>query len=228
MELKACIEALRLATGNHCPVAPDGYDKIVIFTDSMYVLEGVPRAEHIWPKNNWLTRENEPVMSPDLWKELLRLKRRAGRVEFKKVKAHKTNPHNKRVDVLAKESADLAGGGRPTPRMVARKLSPRKTEARVVPMRGQTETIRIVVVRPVQGQPHAAYKYEVVGEGSPDHGAVDDAFCRHAVGQLRRAHIYEVRFADAGSGRWIEEVVQEIDRGEAGPDDEDVEVVDGS
>lgn len=66
MELKACIEALRLVTGVHCPIAVDSYDKIVLFTDSMYVLEGVPRAEHVWPKNNWLTRENEPVMSPEL------------------------------------------------------------------------------------------------------------------------------------------------------------------
>lgn len=96
-------------------------------------------------------------------------------------------------------------------------------------MRGQTETIRIIVVRPVPGQPHAAYKYEVIGEESPDHGAVDDAFCSNAVAQLRRAHIYEVRFAEAGNGRWIDEVVQEIDRGEgdSGREDaEDVEAVD--
>jgi hypothetical protein len=96
--------------------------------------------------------------------------------------------------------------------MVGRKTSTQKTEPRIVPMRGQTETIRIVVVRPIPGQPHHAYKYEVVGEDSPNRGAVDDAFAKNDVAALRRAHIYEIRFSEEGSGRWIQEVVREIDR----------------
>jgi len=67
----------------------------------------------------------------------------AGRVEFRHVKAHKTNPYNKRVDKLAKDAADIAQRQRLAPKMVARKSSPRKTEPRAVPMRGQTKTFRI-------------------------------------------------------------------------------------
>lgn len=212
MELKACIEALRLATSQHCPVQAESYEKIVIFTDSMYVLEGVPQAEYHWPRSDWLTRENEPVLNPELWQELVRLKKRARRVDFKKVKAHKTNPHNKLVDKLAKESADLADRQRPASRMVGRKTSSRKTEPRVVPMKGQTETIRIIVVRAIPGQPHHAYKYEVIGKDSPNFGAVDDAFAKNEVAALRRAHDYEVRFSESGRGRWIEEMVREIER----------------
>jgi hypothetical protein len=28
---------------------------------------------------------------------------------------------------------------------------------------------------------------------------------------MRRGHVYEVRFAEAGRGRWIEEVIREIE-----------------
>jgi hypothetical protein len=76
-------------------------------------------------------------------------------------------------------------------------------------MRGQVETIRIVVVRHVSAR-NQAYKYEVVGENSPDLGAVDDVFAKQDV-WMRRGHVYEVRFADAGQGRWIKEVIREIE-----------------
>lgn len=214
MELMAAIEALRLATSRHCPVLEDAYSKVVIYSDSLIVVDGISWAESIWPRNNWLTRENEPVLNPDLWQELVRLRRRAGRVEFRHVKGHKTNPYNTLADRLAKEAADLVlpqRSGRP-PKMVARKLSPRLTEPGVVPMRGQTERIRIVLVRAIRGQPHHAYKYEVVREESPDFQSVDDAFALNDLVAMRRAHIYEVRFAGGERGRWIEEVVREIER----------------
>jgi hypothetical protein len=76
-------------------------------------------------------------------------------------------------------------------------------------MRGQVETIRIVVVRHVSAR-NQTYKYEVVGENSPDLGAVDDVFAKQDA-WMRRGHVYEVRFADAGRGRWIEEVIREIE-----------------
>lgn len=105
----------------------------------------------------------------------------------------------------------LAQRSRRPPKMVTRKRSPRLTEPGVVPMRGQTETIRIVLVRAIRGQPHHAYKYEVVREESPDFQSVDDAFALNDRVAMRRAHIYEVRFAEDERGRWIEEVVREIE-----------------
>jgi ribonuclease HI len=212
MELMAPIEALRLVTSQHPPVPRDSYRKIVVYADSLLVVNGISSAEFDWPRRGWLTRENEPVLNPDLWQELVRLKRRAGRVEFRHVKAHKTNPYNRRADKLAGEAADLAQRPRLAPKMVTRKRSPRQTEPRVVPMRGQTETIRILVVRAIRGQPHHYYKYEVVRKHSPDFQAVDDAFALNDRVVMRRAHIYEVRFAESGQGRWIEEVVREIER----------------
>lgn len=213
MELMAPIEALRLITGQQPPVPKDGYSKIVIYADSMLVINGIRAAESSWPERGWLTKENEPVHNPDLWQELVKLRRRAGRVDFRHVKGHKTNSYNKRVDKLAKAAADLTLVTRRQEKMVTRKTSPRQTEARVVPMRGQTETIRIVAVRAIRGQPHHAYKYEVIREGSLNFQDVDDAFAMNDKVAMRRAHIYEVRFADMEHrGRWIEEVVREIPR----------------
>jgi ribonuclease HI len=210
MELMACIEALKDVAGRRPSVPRDTYEKIVIYTDSMYVLDNVYQAEFVWPTTKWLTRENEPVLNADLWKDLVRLKQRAGRVEFRRVQGHKTNPHNKAVDKLAKESARSAYLDMTPAPMVARKRSPRKTEPRVVAMRGQQETIRILVVRDVPGQPYHAYKYEVVSEDSPDFQAVDDAFALDGEVELRRSHIYQVRFSPTGKGRWIEEVLAEV------------------
>jgi ribonuclease HI len=210
MELTACVEALKLATGRRSPVAGDSYRKIVVYTDSVYVHDNVYNAEAVWPGTRWMTRDGEPVMSPDLWKDLVRFKQRAGRVEFRKVKAHKANPHNKAVDRLAKESARAAAGPMRTPREARRKTSPRRTERGSVRIRGQVETIRIVARRDISGQPHHVYKYEVVDVASEDFEAVDDAFAPDGKVELRPHHTYRVRFG-AGPGRWIDEVVDEVE-----------------
>ena len=108
MELMAFVEALKLVTGRRSPWTRSSYDKIVIYTDSTYVQDHIYQAEHVWPTQSWLTRENEPVQNPDLWKDLVRLKKKAGRVEFRWVRGHGTNTHNKAVHRLAKESARRA------------------------------------------------------------------------------------------------------------------------
>jgi ribonuclease HI len=212
MELTACIDALRVVTSQHPPVPKSSYRKIVVYADALLVVNGIGAAKSVWPQRDWMTRENEPVLNPDLWEELVRLKRKAGRVEFRHVKSHKGNPYNERVDKLAQEAADLAWRPQRSPKKVTRKRSSRQTDPRVVPMRGQTETIRIVVVRGIRGQPHHAYKYEVVREDSPHFEAVDDAFAKNGVIAMRRGRVYEVRFAVAERrGRWIEEVLREVE-----------------
>jgi ribonuclease HI len=212
MELTAAIEALRRVTGSLSPVAKTAYEKIVIYPDALYVVDHVHAAEHLWPGANWVKRDGEPVLNPDLWQELVRLKRRAGRVEFRHVKGHGSNPHNDAVDKLAQKAADLAREPVRAAPMVARKRSPRQTEPRAVPVNGQVETIRIISVRGIRGRPHHIYKYEVVTEDSPYASTIDDVFAKDGEFALRRNHEYEVRFGPAGQGRWLAEVLQEIER----------------
>lgn len=212
MELTACIEALKHANGRHSPIARTTYEKIVIYTDSIYVQDHVYLAEVVWPTNGWITREGEPVLSPDLWNELIRQKQLAGRVEFRRVQGHKTNPHNKAVDKLAKESAQVANKQMLSRRVARRKTTSQKTVPRSVRMRGQIDMIRIISVRDIRGQRHHAYKYEIIGDQSPDLGAVDDVFAADGEVELAVGHHYEVCFASPGRGRWIQEVLREIDR----------------
>jgi ribonuclease HI len=212
MELTACIEALRLVSGQKPPVPKSSYRKIVIYADLLLIVTGAKAAEGSWPERDWRTLENEPVMHVNLWEELVRLKKRAGWVEIRKTKAHSNNRYNELADDLAKEAAELAREKRRPTKKVTRKRTSRQTEARVVPMRGQTETIRIIIIQANPGQPHHKYKYEVVGEGSSNHGDVDEAFAANHI-NMRRSRTYEVRFAEAERrGRWIEEVVREIER----------------
>jgi len=208
MELTACVEALRHATSKHCP-APE-HEKIVVFSDAKFLVDSANGGEQRWRQSGWMTRESEPVKHPGLWRELFKAKRRAGRVEFKKVAAHKGNPFNELADTLAKQSAESAIGGRRGAGVARRKLSKTPTEPRSVAMEGQTETIRIVSVDPISAQ-HHCYRYEVVGEESKNLGKVDEAFALNREVTMRGAHTYEVRFAEGGKGRWIEEVVREVD-----------------
>ena len=217
MELIACIEALKHVSSRHSPIPRSSYEKVVLYTDSMYVLDGIYPAEAVWPINGWLTQEGEPVHNRDLWSDLVREKQRFRRVEFRRVEGHRTNPHNKAVDKLAKGAARLVRAGGPVPKrqmpappIVRRRTSSRKTEPRSVAMRGQTETIRIVTARNIPGQQYHAYKYEVSRGDSPDFEAVDDAFALNGQVALRPGHTYEVLFARRGEGRWIREVIGEI------------------
>lgn len=78
-------------------------------------------------------------------------------------------------------------------------------------MRAQAETIRIVSVRPISSR-HHSYRYEVADEESETFGSLDEAFAENGKVTMRGAHLYEVRFAESGKGRWVEEVIREVER----------------
>jgi ribonuclease HI len=50
----------------------EGFDRLVIGTDSEYVIKGVSQWALKWKKNGWKTSTGVPVKNMDLWKELLR------------------------------------------------------------------------------------------------------------------------------------------------------------
>jgi len=91
MELCAAVEALRsLASGS----------EIVLYTDSIYLKNGITDWIHKWQKNDWRTADKKPVKNSDLWKDLLtQIKRH--QVDWRWVKGHGTDPYNIRADELA-------------------------------------------------------------------------------------------------------------------------------
>jgi ribonuclease HI len=211
MELQACIDALAFVLDRHSPFNPSHFNKIVIHTDSMYVAGNFNKAKFEWPKTKWRTREGPPVANTEQWKELISLVKKAGvRVEIKWVKAHKDDPHNIKVDELAKKSADDSSKRTLKPQRVRRKRSPLKVERGSVEMTGQVTVIHITAdewLRP----PHNCYKftYEVIDPTSSYHLARD--ICHSRI-LLSAGHFYRVRFNDNTRDPWIEEKIEEISR----------------
>jgi ribonuclease HI len=91
MELLAAIRGLESLT-RPCRVA--------LYTDSIYVRDGITRWIHGWLKNGWRTADRKPVKNAELWKELLDAAE-PHRVEWHWVKGHSGHPENDRADALA-------------------------------------------------------------------------------------------------------------------------------
>lgn len=75
-----------------------------LYTDSVYLRDGISRWIHRWKQNGWKTAEKKPVKNADLWR---RLDEAAAhhRVQWHWVRAHAGHPDNERVDHLAREAA---------------------------------------------------------------------------------------------------------------------------
>ena len=78
--------------------------KIIIFTDSKYVKDGITKWINNWKINNGKTASKKNVKNKDLWKKLDNLSSFHD-VEWKWVKAHANNYYNNLVDELAKNKA---------------------------------------------------------------------------------------------------------------------------
>jgi ribonuclease HI len=96
MELMAAIAALQ-ALKRPC--------RVRLFTDSVYVRDGITKWIHGWRRNGWRTSDKKPVKNAELWQQLLDAAA-PHRIEWKWVKGHSGHPENDRVDALACAEAD--------------------------------------------------------------------------------------------------------------------------
>lgn len=94
MELTAAIEALRQLK-RPC--------KVVITTDSQYLVKGMTEWIHGWLRKGWQNSKREPVVNRDLWEALLELSR-IHTIEWKWVRGHDGHVENERCDQLAREA----------------------------------------------------------------------------------------------------------------------------
>ena len=92
MELTAAIEALK-----HFKQST----KLTIFTDSVYVKEGISSWLNNWKARGWKTASKKPVKNEDLWKELDE-QNQIHDVNWQWVKGHAGHPENERADYLAR------------------------------------------------------------------------------------------------------------------------------
>lgn len=95
MELQAAIEGLR-ALKRPC--------KVTLYTDSIYVRDGITKWIFGWQRNGWRTSDRKPVKNAELWQALLEAAR-PHKIDWKWVKGHAGHPENERADRLACEAA---------------------------------------------------------------------------------------------------------------------------
>lgn len=76
--------------------------KVTLYTDSMYLRDGITRWMANWKKNGWLTSEKKPVKNQDLWLELDQLMR-VHDINWQWVKGHAGHEYNERADALARQ-----------------------------------------------------------------------------------------------------------------------------
>ena len=91
MELTAAVRALE-ALKRPC--------RVVLNTDSRYVMDGITKWIEGWKKKGWKTAAKEPVKNVDLWQALDAAVARH-QVEWRWVKGHSGDVDNERADALA-------------------------------------------------------------------------------------------------------------------------------
>ena len=104
MELTATIKALEYFSKSE--VNQPSLNQIKIYTDSIYVKEGITVWIKKWEKNNWKTSDKKNVKNVDLWKKLKELVK-SNQVEWIWIKGHSKNPMNDLADELAKKATPI-------------------------------------------------------------------------------------------------------------------------
>ena len=94
MELTAPIMALKKIKES---------SKIIIYTDSTYLKNGITIWIENWKKNGWINANRKPVKNKDLWVVLNKLTEKK-LINWKWVKAHAGNRYNELADKLATEA----------------------------------------------------------------------------------------------------------------------------
>ena len=96
MELTAAIEALNALKGRR---------KVILHTDSKYVMDGITEWMANWKKRGWKTAAKKPVKNQDLWQALDEAASRH-EVEWRWVKGHAGDEGNEMADLLANRGID--------------------------------------------------------------------------------------------------------------------------
>ena len=104
MELTAAIKGLE-----YCDSQEEkqlSFKEIKIYTDSLYLKDGITNWINNWKKNNWKTSDKKNVKNVDLWKKLKDLIKNS-EIEWNWIKGHSQNPMNDLADKLAKKATPI-------------------------------------------------------------------------------------------------------------------------
>jgi ribonuclease HI len=92
MELSGAINALRFVKS--------AKEKIILNTDSHYLINGITKWVKAWQKNNWKNTQKEDVLNRELWEELISLTEDKD-IVWNYVPGHSGVPDNEKCDFIA-------------------------------------------------------------------------------------------------------------------------------
>ena len=102
-ELRAAIRAIEIAEHNQV-------EKLMINSDSKYVIQGITQWSDNWCKNGWKTSNGEAVKNKEEWLQLTQLVNASKMsIEWKHVPGHKGISGNEEADKLAVKGANNQG-----------------------------------------------------------------------------------------------------------------------
>ncbi|WP_420426853.1 ribonuclease HI [Algiphilus sp.] len=98
MELMAAIQALE-ALKSPC--------EVTLYTDSVYVRNGITEWLDGWRRRGWKTASKQPVKNRELWQRLDAAAQRH-RIDWRWVRGHSGNAGNEQADQLANQGLEQA------------------------------------------------------------------------------------------------------------------------
>ena len=104
MELTAAIKGLEYCDSQEKKQL--SLKEIKIYTDSLYLKDGITNWINNWKKNNWKTSDKKNVKNVDLWKKLKELTQ-STQVEWIWIKGHSKDSMNDLADELAKKATPV-------------------------------------------------------------------------------------------------------------------------
>lgn len=110
-EIFAVIRGLELLFKYYSPFDKSEFvkDKLTIYSDSVYIVNGITNWINGWRANNWMNSKKELVKNKELWEYLdkrVHFFEQDFDIEFVKVKGHSGNKWNEKCDRLANEAME--------------------------------------------------------------------------------------------------------------------------
>lgn len=207
MEIEACTvgmqEANRLLDGRA------KFKRVLIFSDSRYVVDNYIKAMKIWPNKRWIGSSGVKVENIELWKRLRKEVNKCPiNVDIEWVKAHKGHKYNKAADRLAKQSAEMPFNEPFSHSDTTKKWSNRSTKRGSVAVFGQEIKIRIVSREYKKNTKTFEYRYEVIDPKDKAFKDLDFVFYEE---YLSRNKCFKVRFGTDPKRPLILEVIEELE-----------------
>ena len=206
MEIQTCIVAL--CEVNRLVKEWKDFKRVLIFSDSQYVVNNFFNAMQVWPQIKWLKSNGMPVENIDLWKRLRKEVNKCPiKVSMEWVKSHKSSKYNRMADKLAKQSAAIPLQKPISFSETTKKWSNRSTKRGCVPIFGQQLKIRIISREYKTRAKTYEYRYEVIDPNKQSYKDIDFVYFDD---YLSRNKCLLVRFNNDKYRPFIDEVIQEL------------------